>query len=336
MAMWIYWPKNYCWSKDKANCEGLYTIPIPHSPVNYPTTKSSEFVTAFSHNKVSNVDRKATECKAPWWISSTFKTRDTWNFAVSITCLKLPQEFGWYAYSSIDLGQKDIATDFTSVQMIKYPFHDLAAKNYKPTLENNYSFLYVEKKINYIQTSLTRSKNLLKNSKNKDKKLLEKQILGIESNILKYRDILKNIKSFNTLIYEPTVISINTVTNSIIAQVNALNKILKIPFIKPDIIEYSGKLDRPSYMKGDIARFWIEGKDLDGVPIPDGSKLAISEKELVLNISPNSFVVAPLSSDVASNGRWEYKLVINGNPGINSITLKIGNNIEQKINFAVN
>lgn len=127
MAMWLYWPKNYCWGASEKNCEGLFTISIPDNPPTYPSAKSNEHVFAYSHDKASNVDRKVTSCKAPWWIENTYRSRDTWAFAISITCLGIPKEFGWYAYSSIDLGQTDIVTDFTSVQTISYPFHDLAA-----------------------------------------------------------------------------------------------------------------------------------------------------------------------------------------------------------------
>jgi hypothetical protein len=138
MAMWIYWPKNYCWSKDTANCEGLFTVGEPFSPSSYPSAKSSEYVFVQKHEKAGNVNVTATKCKAPWWIESTYKTRDTWSFAVSITCLGIPKEFGWYAFSQIDLGQKDPVSDFTQVQTIIYPFHDLAAsaasKNKEPTL----------------------------------------------------------------------------------------------------------------------------------------------------------------------------------------------------------
>ena len=127
MAMWIYWPKDYCWSKESANCEGLFTVGDPINPSTYPSSKASEYVFVQKHNKASNVDVSATACKAPWWIESTYNSRDTWAFAVSITCLGIPKEFGWYAFSQIDIGQKDIVSDFTSVQTISYPFHELAA-----------------------------------------------------------------------------------------------------------------------------------------------------------------------------------------------------------------
>jgi ligand-binding SRPBCC domain-containing protein len=130
MAMWIYWPKNYCWSKDEKNCAGLFTISIPNSPARYPTARTSEHVFAYSHDKESNVNKKVTACKAPWWIENTYKSRDTWAFALSITCLGIPKNFGWYAYSSIDLGQSDVVTNFTSVQSISYPFHELAKPAY--------------------------------------------------------------------------------------------------------------------------------------------------------------------------------------------------------------
>lgn len=126
MAMWIYWPKDYCWSENQKNCDGLFTVSIPSNPRTYPTSLSSEYILIDSHNKGSNIDKKETNCKAYWWIESSFKSRDTWAFALSITCLGMPKTFGWYAYSSIDLGQSDTATDFTQVQTISYPFHDLA------------------------------------------------------------------------------------------------------------------------------------------------------------------------------------------------------------------
>jgi hypothetical protein len=126
MAMWIYWPKDYCWGENQKNCDGLFTVSVPSNPRTYPTTLSTEYIIVDSHNKESNVDKKETNCKAFWWIESSFKPRDTWAFAVSITCLGIPKTFGWYAYSSIDLGQTDVATDFTQVQTISYPFHDLA------------------------------------------------------------------------------------------------------------------------------------------------------------------------------------------------------------------
>ena len=138
MAMWIYWPKSYCWSKEDANCDGLYIVSSPFNPSGYPNVKSSEYVVINKHDKASNINVKPTNCRAPWWIESTLKPRDTWSFAVSITCLGMPKEFGWYAFSEIDVGQKEVATDFTSVQTITYPFHELAAsaavKNKEPTL----------------------------------------------------------------------------------------------------------------------------------------------------------------------------------------------------------
>jgi len=138
MAMWIFWPKNYCWSKDTTNCEGLFTVGEPFNPSTYPSVKSSEYVFVQKHEKASNVNITATTCKAPWWIESTYKSKDTWAFAVSITCLGIPKEFGWYAFSQIDIGQKDVVTDFTQVQTITYPFWDLASsaaeKNKNSTL----------------------------------------------------------------------------------------------------------------------------------------------------------------------------------------------------------
>jgi hypothetical protein len=126
MAMWIYWSKDYCWIKESANCEGLFTIGDPINPSTYPSSKASEFVFVQKHEKASNVNVTASACKAPWWIESTFQSRDTWAFAVSITCLGIPRDFGWYAFSQIDIGQENIVSDFSSVQTITYPFHELA------------------------------------------------------------------------------------------------------------------------------------------------------------------------------------------------------------------
>ena len=138
LGMWIYWPTNYCWAADKANCEGLFIVGEPLNPSSYPSAKSSEFVFVNKHDKAANINVKPTTCKAPWWIDSTYKSRDTWAFAVSITCLGIPKVFGWYAYSEISIGQKEVVADFTSVQQITYPFHELAAsaaaKNKEPTL----------------------------------------------------------------------------------------------------------------------------------------------------------------------------------------------------------
>jgi hypothetical protein len=136
MGIWIYWPKNYCWGEGTANCEGLFIVGIPLNPPSYPSAKSSEYVFVNKHDKAANVDVKPTTCKAPWWIESTYKSRDTWSFAVSITCLGIPKEFGWYAYSEISIGQKDIVADFTTVQTITYPFHDLAASAASKNTQN--------------------------------------------------------------------------------------------------------------------------------------------------------------------------------------------------------
>lgn len=176
MAMWIYWPKNYCWSKDTANCEGLFTVGDPINPATYPSAKSTEYVVIQKHEKASNVNVKATACKAPWWIESTYRSRDTWAFAVSITCLGMPKEFGWYAFSQIDLGQKDVVSDFTQVQTITYPFHDLAAKyaqtsstsDEKSDLVNRLKQLSVSGKsqAKALNAAILKSKNL-SNSKRK-------------------------------------------------------------------------------------------------------------------------------------------------------------------------
>jgi len=184
MAMWIYWPRNYCWGKDTANCEGLFTVGVPFNPSSYPSAKSSEYVFVQKHEKASNVNVTATKCKAPWWIDSTYKSRDTWAFAVSITCLGIPKEFGWYAFSQIDIGQKDVVSDFTQVQTISYPFWDLAARNYKSTdsvIENQDEAIKSFSKIvsstkqqaNALKSLVSRSKTISISKKNSYQKTLK-------------------------------------------------------------------------------------------------------------------------------------------------------------------
>jgi len=185
MAMWIYWPKNYCWSKDTANCEGLFTVGEPFSPSSYPNAKSSEYVFVQKHEKASNVNVTATTCKAPWWIDSTYKSRDTWAFAVSITCLGIPKEFGWYAFSQIDIGQKDIISDFTAVQTIIYPFHELAAKFGQTSTNLN------------EKTELIDSLKKLSSSGNNQSKSLKALIKSTKLTAAKKKTHQATIKSFD-------------------------------------------------------------------------------------------------------------------------------------------
>lgn len=336
MAMWIYWPKNYCWSKDTANCEGLFTVGIPINPSSYPSAKSSEYVLVQKHEKASNVDVKPTTCKAPWWIESTYKTRDTWAFAVSITCLGIPKEFGWYAFSQIDIGQKDVVSDFTLVQTITYPFHELAAKAYKKPVDLT-SINLLQTKLNYIEKSFIPVKNALKKSKSKDKKLWTGQVGQVEKQIKNNSDLFKKVRNAPAAENSLSILkSMNSVLNGTINQINALNRILKIKPIKPDIIEYYGKLDKAVYKKGETARFWIEGKDLFGNAVTNGTPLGISDSDLVFNFSPNVFKISPLYSDLSNNGMWMYEFTINSEIGTHAITMKIGNNSEVKISYGVN
>ena len=336
MAMWIYWPTDYCWGKSPPNCEGLYIVPQPFSPSTYPSAKSSEFVFVEKHNKAANVDVKPTPCKAPWWIESTNKSRDTWSFAVSITCLGIPKEFGWYAYSSINLGQENVVSDFTRVQMITYPFHDLAAKAYKKPVDLT-SINLLQTKLNYIENSFIPIKNALKKTKSKGKKLFTQQVSGIEKQIKNNSDLLKKVRDVSAAENSLSILrSMNSVLNGSISQINALNRLLKIKPIKPDIIEYYGKLDKAVYKKGETARFWIEGKDLFGNAVTNGTPLGISDSDLVFNFSPNIFKISPSYSDLSNNGMWMYELTINSDIGTHAITMKIGNNSEVKISYGVN
>ena len=336
IAMWLYWPKDYCWTKEDANCEGLFTIRPPDNPASYPSVKSSEYVFVMRHNKASNVDRKPTECKAPWWIDSTFIYRDTLNFAVSITCLGLPKSFGTYAYSSIDIGQSNPATQFTPYNTISYPFYELAAKAYKKPVDLT-SINLLQTKLNYIENSFIPVKNALKKTKSKDKKLFTQQVINIEKQIKTNSDLLKKVRDVSAAENSLSILrSMNSVLNGSISQINALNRLLKIKPIKPDIIEYYGKLDKAVYKKGETARFWIEGKDLSGNAVTNGTPLGISDSDLVFNFSPNIFKISPLYSDLSNNGMWMYEFTINSDIGTHAITMKIGNNSEFKISYGVN
>jgi len=126
LTVWIYWPFTGCWSADKNNCAGLFTLSAPTYSSIYPTTKSTQHIFAMSHDKASNINVKATSCKIPWWISSSYYERDTVNFAVSITCLGIPKDFGFYGYSGITSNGSKI-NSFTDFQTTTNPFHNLAA-----------------------------------------------------------------------------------------------------------------------------------------------------------------------------------------------------------------
>ena len=128
LTVWIYWPYTGCWSEDKKNCAGLFTLTAPTYSSTYPTAKSTQYIYAMSHDKQSNINRKATNCKVPWWISNSYYERDTVNFAVSITCLGIPKDFGFYGYSGIDSNGSKI-NSFTDFQTTTNPFHNLAARH---------------------------------------------------------------------------------------------------------------------------------------------------------------------------------------------------------------
>ena len=126
LTVWIFWPYIGCWSEDKKNCAGLFTLSAPTYASIYPTKKSTQYIYAMSHDKQSNTNRKATNCKVPWWISTSYYERDTVNFAVSITCLGIPNDFGFYGYSGIVSNGSQI-NSFTDFQTTINPFHNLAA-----------------------------------------------------------------------------------------------------------------------------------------------------------------------------------------------------------------
>jgi len=131
LTVWIFWPYIGCWSEDKKNCAGLFTLSAPTYSSIYPTVKSTQYIYATSHDKQSNINRKATNCKVPWWISNSYYERDTVNFAVSITCLGIPKDFGFYGYSGITSNGSQI-NSFTEFQTTTNPFHNLAARFAQP------------------------------------------------------------------------------------------------------------------------------------------------------------------------------------------------------------
>jgi ligand-binding SRPBCC domain-containing protein len=194
MAMWIYWPKNYCWDENEKNCAGLFTIAIPNSPSSYPTAKTNEHVFAYSHDKEANVNRQVTSCKAPWWIESRFKNRDTWAFAVSITCLGIPKDFGWYAYSSIDIGQANVATDFTSVQTISYPFHELAKTAYSSVTSSQDKTDLINQLRNLVKSGNLQSKGI-KSSILKSKTLSSAKKKTYQATVKKFDEYTKTLGS---------------------------------------------------------------------------------------------------------------------------------------------
>ena len=127
LTVWIFWPYIGCWSEDNKNCAGLFTLSAPTYSSIYPTAKSTQYIYAMSHDKQSNTNRKTTNCKVPWWISNSYYERDTVNFAVSITCLDIPKDFGFYGYSGITSNGSQI-NSFTDFQTTTNPFHNLAAR----------------------------------------------------------------------------------------------------------------------------------------------------------------------------------------------------------------
>ena len=128
LTVWIFWPYLGCWSEDKKNCAGLFTLSAPTYSSIYPTAKSTQYIYAMSHDKQSNINRKATNCKVPWWISNSYYERDTVNFAVSITFLDITKDFGFYGYSGITSNGSQI-NSFTDFQTTTNPFHNLAARH---------------------------------------------------------------------------------------------------------------------------------------------------------------------------------------------------------------
>ena len=118
-------------------CEKVQTVSNPENPTNYPTSKSSQTVDIYDREVTFGPKRVPTGCKAPWWIESTFKPRDTWAFAISITCINLPKEFGFYGVSEINLGQNNPAYHASQSNFVTYPFHELAKAAADRALKNS-------------------------------------------------------------------------------------------------------------------------------------------------------------------------------------------------------
>jgi hypothetical protein len=188
MMLWIGKDRN-CVYSDRLDCDRMQTIWAPSSPSTYPASKSSEYVFVYDRDQKLKEAPKSTGCKAPWWIDSTFKSRDTWNFALSITCLSLPKEFGWYAYSSIDLGQVDVKTDFSSILSATYPFHDLAAN----AANNNQTSTGSEDKLDLIY----RLKQLSKSGKSQSNALTATISKTKKLSSVKRKTYQKTLKEYN-------------------------------------------------------------------------------------------------------------------------------------------
>jgi hypothetical protein len=319
---------------DDKHCERVQTVSNPESPSSYPTSKSSEWVYIYDREVTFGPKRVATSCKAPWWIESTYRSRDTWAFAISITCLNLPKEFGFYGVSEVNLGQKEVAYTTSSTIAVEYPFHELAAKAYKKPTDLS-ALNLLEKKSQYISDSL----NKLKSANNKSKLKNKSQNLKQINQIIKSADnntILLNSakKSGNN---DPNLLNkINIYMNSMIAQINAMSRLLKLPPIKTDIIEYTVFLDKAVYQKGETAKIFIKGRDLYGIDVADGTPLAFSNNDINFYfLSLNIFKNTPVFSDVSAAGLWQYELVIGVDIGTHKITFKIGNNAEQTLNYGV-
>jgi hypothetical protein len=351
MAMWIYWPKDYCWVKNSANCEGLFLVPHPVNPASYPTTKSSEYVFVDKHDKASNVNIKATECKAPWWIESTFKSRDTWAFAVSITCLGIPKEFGWYAYSKIDLGQKDVVSDFTDVQTITYPFHDLAASAYKESASSE-NLKLLQDRTSFLQEAIDKTKRLLKKSKLKDKNLLLQQLDSLSKQQGNTKKILDNLPTVRGNLSE-VINSYDKLSLITLKQINALRLKSKLSVLSFNdnglksissatgatnantAASFTAFLDKPIYIAGEVATLVITAKDSSGKLIGSGLPIANSNSDFVINFNPDTFVNIPKASDTSINGQWTYKFTISPGAGNRVGKVKLPNLPEQSVAYGV-
>jgi hypothetical protein len=204
MMLWIGKDQN-CVYSDRLDCDRMQTIWAPTNPASYPLSKSTEYVFVYNRDQKLKEAPKSTGCKAPWWIDSTYQSRDTWNFAISITCLGLPKEFGWYGYSSIDIGQVDVKTDFTAIYSTTYPFHDLAANAAK----NSQSSSNGGEKSDLIN----RLKQLSKSGKSQSK--------ALSTAILK----TKKLSSMNRKTYQATVKEYNLYAKKFDGQISELETV---------------------------------------------------------------------------------------------------------------
>jgi secreted trypsin-like serine protease len=98
---------------------------------------------------------------------------------------------------------------------------------------------------------------------------------------------------------------------------------------------YTAALDKASYRIGEVAYLTITGKDTSGNLVANGTKLANSVQELLVDFKPHIFRISPNSSDLSVNGRWTYELIISSIEGIFSGKVQLNNLQSQTVPYRV-